>query len=130
MVNKKDEVEIDEILNETDSLKQSMALNKIVLKLLKQNRQENFRLWLIILFLLLFSMFSIVFLELNHAKQQENFVREQERYLEFLKEFDYEVEIVEEVIEDEEGIETIDINQENNEGNNIVQTGNNATYNQ
>lgn len=125
---KNEDKEINDIVEEVNELKQSEALNKVLLKLLKDNKQENMRLWLLSLFLILFAVFIIVFLQFASISQQDKFIAEQEKYLKFLKEFDYEVEIVEEGYDN--GLEDIEINQDNTNGNNVVQTGNNATYNQ
>lgn len=125
---KNNDKEINDIVEEVNELKQSEALNKVLLKLLKDNKQENMRLWLLSLFLILFAVFIIIFLQFTSISQQDKFIAEQEKYLKFLKEFDYEVEIVEEGYDN--GLEDIEINQDNANGNNIVQTGNNATYNQ
>ena len=120
----KEDKEIDEITKEIDELKQSEALNKVLLKLLKNNNKENIRLWLVTLFLIIFSLFMIVFLQLSNMAQQDKFIAEQDKYLKFLKGLDYDIQIVE---EDKEGIK---INQDNNNGNNVVQTGSNSIYNQ
>lgn len=120
--------ELDKMLKQDEALNQSAALNKILLKILKDNKAEMFRLWLALLFMLIFMLFSLIFMQTVNERQQEKFIEEQNKYLDFLKEFDYEVEIVEEGYE--YGQEEIGITQENDNGNNVVQTGTGAVYNQ
>lgn len=129
MKNNKDE-ELEQILKESDALNQSTALNKIVLKLLKDTKAENFRLWLALLLLMIITTFIAIFMHLSNIEQQNNFVETQNKYLEYLNSFEYEIveEIYEEgIIDDKESSEVI---QENSNGNNVYQAGDNATYNQ
>lgn len=129
MRNNKDE-ELEEILKESDALNQSTALNKIVLKLLKDTKAENFRLWLALLLLMIITTFLVIFMHLMNIEQQNKFVETQNKYLEYLNSFDYEIieEVYEEGIIDEKDI--TEITQENTNGNNVYQAGDNATYNQ
>ena len=129
MKNNKDE-ELEQILKESDALNQSAALNKIVLKLLKDTKAENFRLWLALLLLMIITTLIVIFMHLSNVEQQSKFVETQNKYLEYLNGFEYE--IVEEIYEDgiigtEKNSEVI---QENSNGNNVYQAGDNATYNQ
>lgn len=126
----KEDKEIEDIVNQVGELKQSEALNKVLLKLLKNNNQETMRLWFITLFLIIFSLFMIVFLQLSNMAQQDKFIAEQDKYLRFLKEFDYEVEIVEEGQTKTTEDKTVNVKQECDGGCNVVQTGNNSTYNE
>lgn len=129
MKNNKDE-ELEQILKESDALNQSTALNKIVLKLLKDTKAENFRLWLALLLLMIITTFIAIFMHLSNVEQQNKFIETQNKYLEYLNSFEYEIveEIYEEgIIETEQSSEVI---QENSNGNNVYQAGDNATYNQ
>lgn len=129
MRNNKD-VELEEILKESDALNQSTALNKIVLKLLKDTKAENFRLWLALLLLMIITTFIAIFMHLSNIEQQNKFIETQNKYLEYLNSFEYEIieEVYEEgIIDDKESSEVI---QENSNGNNVYQAGDNATYNQ
>lgn len=124
------DVELDEILKETDALSQSAALNKIVIKLLKDVKAENFRLWLALFAFMLFTLFLIIFMHLSNVEQQNKFIETQNKYLEYLNSFEYEIieEVYEEgVLETEQVSEVI---QENSNGNNVYQAGDNATYNE
>ena len=66
--------ELEEILNETDALKQSTALNKIILKLLKDTKAENIRLWLALLIFMLFTLFLFIFVQVKSTEQQNKFI--------------------------------------------------------
>ena len=123
--------ELEEILNETDALKQSTALNKIILKLLKDTKAENIRLWLALLIFMLFTLFLFIFVQVKSTEQQNKFIETQNSYLEYLKSFEFEViEEYTEVIEDGYDTDENEIVQENDNGNNVYQAGSNAIYNQ
>ena len=123
--------ELDEILNEADALKQSTALNKIILKLLKDTKAENIRLWLALLIFMLFTLFLFVFVQVKNSEQQDKFIKTQNDYLNYFKEFEFEVvEDYSEIIEDGNQKDMFEIVQENKNGNNIYQNGKNVTYNQ
>ena len=127
----KDNKELEEILNETDALSQSTALNKIVLKLLKDTKAENFRLWLALLVFMIFTFFLVIFMHLTNVEQQNKFIETQNAYLKYLNNFEFEVvEEYSEAIENGYEEDETEVIQENNNGNNVYQAGDNATYNQ
>lgn len=116
--------ELKQILDETNALDQSTALNKIVIKLLKDSKAENVRLWIALLLFMIFTMLIIAFYSFKSIEQENKFIETQNAYLEFLRTFDYEY------VEEGEITTESEVIQQNDNGNNVYQAGEHAIYNQ
>lgn len=121
---KNNDEELKQILNETNALDQSAALNKIIIKLLKDVKAENVRLWIALLLFMVFTMSIIAFYSIKSIEQENKFIETQNAYLEFLSTFDYEY------VEEGEVTTESEVVQQNDNGNNIYQAGEHAIYNQ